>query len=118
MIPEKFKNDLKVSVRVVWLIVSVILLSVIVMSVYFPGLLINSAPVCLSKVTYNSECFMCGMTRAFIEIPAGNLSGALELNTFSITLYFIFVLNSAAFIIYLSKKAKELFYISKNQYTH
>ena len=118
MIPEKFKNDLKFSLEVVWIIVSAILLSVIAMSIYFPGFLISSAPICLRIVTSNTECFMCGMTRAFIEIPSGNISEALYLNSFSVALYFVFIINTAAFIIYLSKKAIELLYISKNQYTH
>lgn len=98
MLSINFKKDLRFSIAVVWKIYSAIILLVIILSVFFPELLIKISPVCISKSVYGEDCFMCGMTRAFVEIPKGNFPEAYMLNSFSIILYSLFILNSLLLI--------------------
>jgi hypothetical protein len=93
--------DLKISFKIVWIIVSIFLLAVLTMSFLFPEILLKISPVCVSKSLYDVECFICGTTRAFIEISSFNFSGAYELNKFSIILFSIFMLNTLMFLIFL-----------------
>ncbi|HMQ68178.1 MAG TPA: DUF2752 domain-containing protein [Ignavibacteria bacterium] len=104
MLSCKFKKDLSVALKSVWVIVSVFISAVLFLSVFYPEALLRSAPVCFSKALYNTECFMCGMTRAFNEISRGNFIQANELNSVSIIIYFLFVLNTAALIFYATGK--------------
>ncbi len=104
MIPEKFKTDLRLSIEIVWIIFSVIILGIIMMSYFLPETLLKLSPVCISKSRFGTECFMCGMTRAFMEISRGNLYSALTLNGLSIFLFSMFVLNTLTFVSYLISK--------------
>ncbi len=97
----KFKNDLRISLKSVWIIFSLIITTGLTISVLYPETLISAAPVCYSKILFNTECFMCGMTRAFINISAGKFSEASDLNVMSIAVYFIFAVNTIVFLYYL-----------------
>lgn len=114
----KFKNDFRIAINAVWIIISLIIITVLILSVKYPETLLGIAPVCFSKTFYNSECFMCGMTRAFTEISKGNFSHALKLNYLSLIFYISFAVNIAAFIFYLLKKMKSTIFISKKHLTH
>ena len=106
---QKFKNDIRISLKVVWILLSVVTTIILLMSVYYPEALLSSAPVCLSKTYNNTECFMCGMTRAFNYISTGNLSHAIKLNEMSLALYLIFAVNTIAFFYILVLKAGRIF---------
>lgn len=106
----KFKTDLRISLKVVWIIISAFMTFIMFMSVFYPEALISAAPVCYSKMFYNTECFMCGMTRAFTDISAGNFFKALELNEMSIALYLIFTINTIAFFYLVFIKIKRMFF--------
>lgn len=114
----KFKNDFRIAINAVWIIVSLIMITVLILSVKYPETLLGAAPVCFSKTFYNTECFMCGMTRAFAEISKGNFSDALKLNYLSLIFYIFFALNIAAFILYIFIKMKNTIFISKKHLTH
>lgn len=104
MLSYKFKKDLSIALNAVWVIVSVFISAVLLLSVFYPEALLSSAPVCFSKALYNTECFMCGMTRAFNEISRGNFIQANELNSFSNIIYMLFVMNTAALFFYSARK--------------
>lgn len=110
MLSNTFKKDLKFSIEIVWKIYSVLILIVIIFSLFFPELLLKISPVCISKSIYGKDCFMCGMTRAFIEIPKGNFSGAYTLNKFSLILFSLFNLNTLLFIFSSMIKLKNKFF--------
>jgi hypothetical protein len=118
MLAQNFKNDLKISLNAVWIIISLIIITVLLLSVFYPELLLSAAPVCFSKVLYKSECFMCGMTRAFVEISKGNFSSAITLNNLSLILYSAFAFNTFVFFFYIFQKIKRIIFISKKQLTH
>ncbi|MBK8551233.1 MAG: DUF2752 domain-containing protein [Ignavibacteria bacterium] len=119
-ISGKFKSDLRLASEIVWIIYSVIVLGIVLITFFVPETLLNISPVCISKSRFGTECFMCGMTRAFTEISKGNFHNADDLNNFSIYLFGLFILNSLFFIYYLHKNlrtltnSKNMFHISKN----
>ena len=57
---------------------------------------------------YGEECFMCGMTRAFIEISGGNFFNAYNLNRLSLFLFSALVINSVVIIINFFAKFKAI----------
>ncbi len=83
MLSNNFKTELKLSIEIAWIIYSVVILLILILCVFFPETLIKTSPVCVSKMYYGEECFMCGMTRAFVEIALGNFSKAHSFNNFS-----------------------------------
>ncbi|MEO8209711.1 MAG: DUF2752 domain-containing protein [bacterium] len=100
MLSINYKKDLKLSLEIAWIIYSLIILSVLILSAFFPEVLIKISPVCISKMYYGEECFMCGMTRAFVEISKGDFSKAYSFNNFSLILFSLFVLNELLFLYY------------------
>ena len=99
-----FINDFKLSVKIVWIIYSLLILIILLLAFFLPEILLRISPVCLSKSLYGEECFMCGMTRAFIKISGGNFQDANAMNNFSLYLFSIFVLNSIIFFCYICIK--------------
>ena len=110
MISDNFKKEIRAAFKIVWIIYSAIALLVIAITVFSAGTLHEISPVCLSKSLYGEECFMCGMTRAFVEISEGNIINAYILNKLSIFLFSVMSLNSILFILYTVKKFRSLFY--------
>ncbi|HMS66129.1 MAG TPA: DUF2752 domain-containing protein [Ignavibacteria bacterium] len=100
---KTFISDIKFSFRIVWIIFSVLIFVVIILSIFSPELLLSISPVCVSKSLYGRECFMCGTTRAFTEITSGNISAAYELNKFSVILFSLFSVNTLLFLIVIVK---------------
>ncbi|MCY7361256.1 MAG: DUF2752 domain-containing protein [Ignavibacteria bacterium] len=118
MYKNSFKSDLQISLIIIWLIFSTIFLSILVSSFLFPSQVLSTAPVCVSKIINGDECYMCGTTRAFTEISKGSFVNALRLNQFSIILYFIFLINSVLFFIYLIITVKSKYSITLTQNTN
>lgn len=110
MVSDNFKKEIRAAFKIVWIIYSAIALLVIAITVFSAGTLHEISPVCLSKSLNGEECFMCGMTRAFIEISEGNIINAYILNKLSIFLFSVMSLNSILFILYTVKKFGSLFY--------
>ena len=110
MVSDNFKKEIRAAFKIVWIIYSAIALLVIAITVFSAGTLHEIFPVCLSKSLYGEECFMCGMTRAFVEISTGNILNAYILNKLSIFLFSVMSLNSILFILYTVKKFRSLFY--------
>ena len=110
MISDNFKQEIRAAFKIVWIIFSALALLVIVITAFSAETLHEISPVCLSKSLYGEECFMCGMTRAFVEISEGNFINAYILNKLSIFLFSVMSLNSILFILYTVKKFGSLFY--------
>jgi len=110
MVSDNFKKEIRAAFKIVWIIYSAIALLVIAITVFSAGTLHEISPVCLSKSLNGEECFMCGITRAFVEISEGNIINAYILNKLSIFLFSVMLLNSILFILYTVKKFGSLFY--------
>ncbi len=104
MISRKFIYDLKTAAGAAWYFLSALVLVLILITLLFPDMLMKIAPVCISKSLYGEECFMCGSTRAFVEISKGNFFNAYLLNKFSIILFSMFILNTMIFLTFIVKK--------------
>lgn len=98
-----FSSELKIAFRIVWIILSIFIFAILILSFFFPYTFMDISPVCVSKSVYGAECFMCGMTRAFIEISSGRFSEAFNLNKLSLILFSVFFINSVIFISYIIK---------------
>jgi len=92
-------------IRIVWEIFSVLLLFLL-LSVFFidSHSLLSFSPKCTSISLNNKQCFLCGTTRAFIEVKNFNFNNAYILNKFSIYLFSILLFNSLIFIHLFKKK--------------
>ena len=66
--------------------------------------ILSFSPQCYSIKFYNKPCFLCGTTRAFLEIKNFNFSKANFYNTFSIPLFSLFLINSLLYILSFKKK--------------
>lgn len=110
MISDNFKKEIRAALKIVWIVYSALVLLVLVITVFSAGTLYDISPVCLNKSLNGEECFMCGMTRAFVEISEGNIINAYILNKLSIFLFSVMSLNSILFILYTVKKFRSLFY--------
>ena len=106
MISDNFKKEILAALKIVWMIYSALVLFVIVVTVFSSGTLHEISPVCLSKSLYGEECFMCGMTRAFVEISEGNFHNAVILNKLSLYIFSVMTLNSVIFILFVSAKLR------------
>ena len=105
-----YNNSIQVSreIKIVWKIFS-LLLMIVLISLFFldNDIVLSLSPKCTSFILYNKQCFLCGTTRAFIEIKNLNFNHAFILNKFSIFLFFIFLLNSVFFIYSLKRSFYE-----------
>lgn len=108
MFSEKFKKDLREAIKIVWILYSALILIVILLTIFSPETLYKISPVCYSISMFGTECFMCGMTRAFIEISGGNFSNAYDLNRLSLFLFSASLINSAILILYFFTKFKAI----------
>ncbi|MBS1552327.1 MAG: DUF2752 domain-containing protein [Bacteroidetes bacterium] len=100
---KTFISELKFSFKIVRIIISIIIFVILFLSFIFPEVLLNISPVCVSRLLYGRECFMCGMTRAFVEISSGRFSEAFELNKFSVFIFIMFTINSILFFAFIIK---------------
>lgn len=89
MFSQKFISELRLALQIALTIFSGVIFAALLLSFFFPEILLKISPLCISKIYANEECFMCGMTRAFIEISNGNFSNAYSLNQLSFYFYSI-----------------------------
>lgn len=105
---KDFRKDLKLSLVITSRIISAVMLIVIILTVFNPELFLELSPVCLSKSLHNTECFMCGTSRAFAEISSGKFYEAYALNKLSPLIYLVFLISGVYLIsvIFLHLKKK------------
>lgn len=101
---SNFKSDLPEAFRVIWYGFSIFTVIIILTSVYFPETLLSISPECLSKKLNGTECFMCGTTRAFTKAGSGDFAEGYILNSFSLLVYFSFILNGIVFFAFIINK--------------
>ncbi|WP_165499668.1 DUF2752 domain-containing protein [Pedobacter frigidisoli] len=95
-------QDFLKAFRIVWIITGLLCLFIIIKSVLISPIHLRYIPLCPSKAV-NSECILCGMTRAFINIGEMNLKAAYTLNKGSVLLFSLILLNALYAIIYIIK---------------
>jgi len=97
-------EDLQDAIRIVWQISAVLSISILLMLFLIDAdKLLSISPTCeYQKI--GKECFLCGSTRAFIEIKNLNFKNALHLNPFSIFIFGFLIINSILFINYIKTK--------------
>jgi hypothetical protein len=91
-------------VKIVWYIISSLIILLLI-SLFFlnSNTLLYLSPKCTSILLYNKPCFLCGTTRAFVEIKNLNFSKAFFFNVLSIPLFLMFIINSLLYILSLKK---------------
>ncbi|HYO82417.1 MAG TPA: hypothetical protein VES20_13520 [Bryobacteraceae bacterium] len=101
-------RDVKVAMAWAWLIASVVLLLVALSPLVLPAAVIaNVAPVCEARRA-GRNCFLCGMTTAFLRMGSGDFEGALAAHRGSLALWTSFILNFALAVTYCYKRRFEL----------
>ena len=89
------RNDLILTVLLVWLIVSAGLFVVLMLPFVVPQhQLAQFVPECISQVKFQKSCAFCGMTTAFYAISRGDFLEAYRLNSLSLFVYSLFLLNT------------------------
>ena len=92
-------------IKIVWYIISILII-LLLLSFFFlnSSTLLYMSPKCTSILLYNKPCFLCGTTRAFLEIKNFNFSKANFYNPFSIPIFSLFLINSLLYILSFKKK--------------
>jgi len=86
-------------ILIVWRILSSIILIMFISLITFKNsLILFISPQCYSVKVYNSSCFFCGMTRAFIMIKNLNFDLAFKYNQLSLLLFMFLLINTIYFI--------------------
>src|SRR6218665_2669077 len=94
-------QEFKSTIRIVWQISAIISILILLLLFFVDdNKLLSISPTCeYQKI--GKECFLCGSTRAFIEIKHLNFTSAFDLNPFSIFIFGLLILNSILFLNYL-----------------
>lgn len=86
-------TDLAPALRLAWRIVSLGSGSVLLLPFLLPqAMLAEWIPTCSGQLE-GRPCPLCGMTTAFYQLSAGDFSGALASNPYSLGLYALLILN-------------------------
>ena len=98
-------SDVKKALLIVWVTVSCTLggAAIVPLVVSHPAM-VRLAPRCEAKSRYGRECFLCGMTTAFLEIAHGEFAAAEAANRASVPAYFGFLSNAAAIAFVLLRR--------------
>lgn len=93
------KNFYLKALYYVWIIYSSSSIVLILLTFYVSNkdLILKSLPQCERVKLAGTHCFLCGCTRAFVEISSYNIQKAILLNKLSIYIYFIFIINTLIF---------------------
>lgn len=78
--------------RVFSFLPAVIMFFMLTAGFFIPASLIADAPLCFYKLLFQFDCPGCGLTRAFLLIPRGELLSATRLNWAGPAVYFLFTL--------------------------
>ena len=91
-------------VKIVWYIISSLIILLLLTLLFLNNnTLLYLSPKCTSILLYNKPCFLCGTTRAFLEIKNLNFNKAYYFNVLSIPLFLLFLINSYLYILSLKK---------------
>ncbi|MFC2093111.1 hypothetical protein ACFLSV_04340 [Bacteroidota bacterium] len=95
-----FIRDFKKALFIAWVIISLVILFIqIAPFILLEEFLLSVTPACkLNNI--GQGCFLCGMTKGFINISKGYLYRAYRVNNFSVYLYLIFWLNIISLFIF------------------
>ena len=100
------RADFFKALLIVWMIIGILTsLVLIVPFIFLPDTLYSATPECIWKTVYGKPCPLCGMTHAFVLLSKGNIEDALIENSYSLKLYMVFILNTAALFLFLCAKA-------------
>ena len=98
-------REARTALRLVWVVASAVALAVLLMLwVLSPAQIARLAPKCEWKARYGRECFLCGMTTAFIDIREGRWREAQRANAGSVPLYAGVLVNEAGLVLFLRKR--------------
>ncbi len=75
------------------LLISGLVSGFIIVVSFFDKTSLGLSPVCLSIIQNNTECSLCGMTRAFVAISNFDFNSAWNLNRLAFVLYPLFLTN-------------------------
>jgi len=107
------KRDLIIALLVSWGIVSAAAVGLCVAPYAVDSQTLHGIfPPCPQLAKTGHPCPVCGMTRAFIAIAAGDPDAARRYNSFSIALYDLFLANAALFGLVLSTVYRRRFHIN------
>jgi hypothetical protein len=107
-------GEFKAALRIVWIAISTIVLGTLLAPwILTPEQIATATPKCEWKVRYGRECFLCGMTTAFIDIAHGRLREAERSNRGSIPLYSGFLINEALLGLLLKGRSSQSAAFSK-----
>lgn len=97
--------ELKQALRIVWLVVSLLILFALIAPFAFGRDRVASiVPVCEWKSKYGRQCAFCGMTTSFLDISDGRLGDATHANRAGIPLYLLFVSNEVGWAAFARRK--------------
>lgn len=96
----KLSNNLELrnALNFVWMISALLFVLIFSVLLFFPEhLILSTIPICESQVKGGS-CFLCGASRAFVEIAKLNFSTAYNFNKGSILLFAIMAINLLTYL--------------------
>ncbi len=106
MIAPGLRRDLAQALRLVWLVVGVITGALAAAPFVLPSQwMLGLFPACPAKLA-GSECVLCGMTTAFVQLGSLDWAAAAASHRWSILLYLCFVLNFCGALAYTIVRAK------------
>jgi hypothetical protein len=98
-------GEFKAALRIVWRALSLAALSAVLAPWMFSAEQIAAVvPKCEWKARYGKECFLCGMTTAFIAIAHGRVGEAERVNRGSVPLYAGLVVNQIVVVLFRKPK--------------
>lgn len=103
-IVTKIKPEKKLSTaKILWITGSLLGILILSASLFIPyKTALAITPACYSVKQFGRECFMCGSTRSFLQLSAGNFKKAVTLNRLAVVLYIAAVINTITFIFYFT----------------
>jgi hypothetical protein len=100
-----FDCEVRAGLRISWGVMGALILAILIAPWVLSAEQIRAAaPRCERQTKSGRECFMCGMTTAFVEISRGRLGDAQQSNRASVLLYSMFVINEAALALSLGRR--------------
>ena len=87
-------SDIKAALRYVWLVVSIVTgCAILAPFVCSPETLHSLFPACAARVRYHTECPLCGMTTAFIDLAGDRWRDAHAANSGAVPLFLTWLVN-------------------------
>ncbi len=97
-------DDVKTAFFTAWSIVSTVLFLFALSPFFIAEDRLLNASAMMQTHAEGERCFLCGTTRAFIEIAHGNISNAFAYNELAAVFYVIFLANGVLAVIFTARK--------------